>query len=227
MDAWFQRWYVTSGELKASYDANSGVLSGKFLKTGEIRFVHAENRFSGTFEPGEGRAKVNLVFEKAVRRDVYEAAANNPPQRLRAKPESRIVLLYIGAEDCPYCKAWERDRLQGGLLTNMPEFKKIEFLTSKRLTLHQKAREADLPKGTEQYYPMLEKNYSKALTLSPSFVVLVNDQVRMSSPADSWIRRFIPRFARPSAKRKENDEKDHAAAGAPGLAEGAQRLVTV
>ena len=61
----------------------------------------------------------------------------------------------------------------------MPEFKKIEFLTAKRLYLKQALRQAELPKDMEKYYPLLEKKVPRVLKISPSFVLMVDDEIRM------------------------------------------------
>jgi hypothetical protein len=63
----------------------------------------------------------------------------------------------------------------------MPEFKHVDFVTSKRYTLKSRLKKGDLPDNVAYLYDKLdaEKSYASMLTIVPSFAVLVDDQVRV------------------------------------------------
>jgi hypothetical protein len=123
------------------------------------------------------------VFDKVLRREVYEARAKFPPAKMRARASSVIRLLYLSTEDCPDCRRWERDHLQGGRLTEMPEFKQVDFVTAKRYAAKDRLIKGDLPDKVAYLFDTFEANkgYAPILVKVPAFVLLVDDQVRVWS----------------------------------------------
>jgi len=114
---------------------------------------------------------------------VYEARAKHPPANMRAKASSVIRLLYLGAEHCADCRKWERDHLKGGRLTEMPEFKHIDFVTAKRYAAKDRLTKGDLPDKVAHLFDKFDanKNYAPILLKVPAFVLLVDDRVRVWS----------------------------------------------
>lgn len=182
ISAWAQIAYRRQGEFEAAYDPKARVLTGNSNSLGNIRLSLEGQNLAGTAEAG-ATTPTKLVFEKVPRREVFEVRAKNPPARMRAKPASVVRLVYLGAEDCPNCRKWERDHLQSGRLTSMPEFAQIEFVAAKRHSLKNRLKKSDLPDHIAHLFDKFEadKGYTRMLTIVPSFALLVDDQVRIST----------------------------------------------
>ncbi|MBI3915796.1 MAG: hypothetical protein HY322_02165 [Betaproteobacteria bacterium] len=141
------------------------------------------SRLVGTMQAKPDAAPARLVFDKVLRREVYEARAKHPPANMRAKASSMIRLLYLSTEDCADCRKWERDHLQGGRLTEMPEFKHIEFVTATRYAAKDRLTKGDLPDKVAHLFDKFDanRNYAPILLKAPAFVLLVDDRVRVWS----------------------------------------------
>ena len=183
--AWAQHSYRNNGKFEALFDAKTRVLSGSSVSLGKFSLSLEGQKLVGSGRAETGTtAPVTLAFDKVLQREVSEIRAQYPPARMRAKAASVIRLLYLSAEDCPYCRKWERDHLQSGKLTGMPEFKQIEFLTAKRPSLKARLKKSDLPGNVPHLFDKFEsdKGYAPLMTVVPSFVLLVDDEIRVWRP---------------------------------------------
>jgi len=180
VSAWAQLAYRRQGEFEATYDPTTRVLTGNSNSLGNIQLSLEGQNLAGAAEAGAATS-TRLVLEKVLRREVYEVRAKNPPARMRAKPSSVVRLVYLSAEDCPNCRKWERDHLQDGRLTSMPEFKQVDFVTAKRTSLKNRLKKSDLPDNVAHLFDKFEtdKSYTRMLTMVPSFALLVDDQIRI------------------------------------------------
>jgi hypothetical protein len=180
ISAWAQIAYRSQGEFEATYDPATRVLTGNSNSLGNIRLSLQGQNLAGTAEQG-ATAPAKLEFENVLRREVFEVRAKNPPAKMRAKASSVVRLVYLSADDCSDCRKWERDHLQDGRLTNMPEFRQIEFVTANRNSHKSRLRKGDLPDSVAHLFDKFEaeKGYARILTTVPSFALLVDDQVRM------------------------------------------------
>jgi len=183
ISAWAQLAYRNQGAFEATYDPKARVLTGSSVSLGTFRLSLEGTRLAGTMQAKPDAAPARLVFDKVLRREVYEARAKHPPANMRAKASSVIRLLYLGAEHCADCRKWERDHLKGGRLTEMPEFKHIDFVTAKRYAAKDRLTKGDLPDKVAHLFDKFDanKNYAPILLKVPAFVLLVDDRVRVWS----------------------------------------------
>jgi hypothetical protein len=183
ISAWSHLAYGNQGDFQASYDPALRQLTGRSASLGEFRLSHDGARFAGTIRM-DSKSPAEVAFDRVLRREVFEARAANPPARMRAGPASTIRLVYLAAAGCGQCRSWELDHLQGARLTGMPEFKDIEFITSRRAAAKERLRKSDLPPAIAHLYDRFEKDkaYAKLLEVVPSFMLLVDDHVRIWLP---------------------------------------------
>ena len=182
--AWAQLAYGNQGDFVAHYDSKTRTLTGKVVSLGDFRLSAAGARLVGTMHPAAtGPEPVAVAFDKVPRKEVFETRARHPTAKTRANASSVIRLLYLSATDCGFCRQWERDHLAGGRLTGMPEFKHVDFVTSKRFALKDRLKKDDLPKNVAYLFDKFEteKAYDRLMKTTPAFVLLVDDQVRIWS----------------------------------------------
>lgn len=181
ISAWASHIYRNEGRFDASYDTRTQMLSGDSASLGEIRLSLEGEKFTGTTRAEPGAAPANVVFEKVSQRAIAELRAQHPPSKMRAKPSSVIKLVYLDAADCYECRNWERDHIQSGVLANMPEYKHVDFITAQRRTRKSPLTKGDLPESVAHLYSRFEgsKSYALALTRVPTFLLLVDDEIRV------------------------------------------------
>ena len=157
------------------------MLTGSSVSLGTFRLSAEGTRLAGTMQAKPDATPADLVFEKVLQRVVSEVRAKYPPAKMRAKASSVIRLLYLSAEECSECQKWERDHIQGRRLTDMAEFKQVDFVTVKRFARKERLKKSDLPGNIAHLFDKFEasKGYAPLLTSVPAFVLLVDDEVRM------------------------------------------------
>ena len=177
ISAWSRSVFRGSGSLQMSFDPRAGTLTGSGAPLLNAKLAVGDGRLSGTAQFGD------ITFTKVARREVYDAIANHPRPKTKADAQSVIRLLYIGASDCAACVQWEREHIENGLLTKMPEYPAIELVKSRRYSLRSKLQKDDLPASVQSIYETLEKDkgMSQLLSHAPSFALLVNDTIRVWS----------------------------------------------
>ncbi len=89
------------------------------------------------------------------------------------KPDSRIEIVYIHANDCPYCRSW-RYTLNGGWkrFSQKPEAKYVNLITVDKGFLRYPLKENDYPEGYRHLYK-IAPNFGKGV---PAWWVLVDGQ---------------------------------------------------
>ncbi len=191
ISAWGEQQYKLAGNFDGVFDSKSGAMTFDVPTVGKLRLVAKPDQL--ILKSG---ASPDLVFDKVPRREAIETKAKFAPVNLRAKESSAIRLVYISASDCAPCRAWERDHLDGGNLLKKPEFRDVEVVTAKRLSLKNRLRKGDLPEKIAHIYDKWDsqRDYERLLTRTPAFVVLINDEIRTWSTGqflDSPIYPFL------------------------------------
>lgn len=99
-----------------------------------------------------------------------------------------IAVLYLGARDCPYCRAWEAQ--QRPAFADSALAQRVHLLESVRASFREPARAADLPAGLVLDTAALPRP-------TPAFVLLVDGQaVATVIGGNGWSERLLPALER-------------------------------
>lgn len=145
-----------------------------------VLHTDASGALSGEFTTAKGKP-VSMRFEKTQLASVHQWLAENPRPDLRARKDSVIELLYLSADNCGYCRAWEKEYLLDGRLKNSPEWGQFRFTEVKRMSFNAPVRAEDMPPHLQPVIEQYLKGRTRALTGSPWFVVVVNGKMRINS----------------------------------------------
>lgn len=134
----------------------------------------------GELRGGAGRhdgAPLVLRFSRVSLPEIHRFAAENPLPQARARRGSKIELVYIGADDCSMCRAWEAANLGQGKLENSAEWKHLHFTRVKLATLSTAFRVEHAP---HRLQPVFSEMLDGGVRIQgiPSFVLLVDDNLR-------------------------------------------------
>jgi hypothetical protein len=137
----------------------------------------AGGRLRGAAKRPDGAASA-LHFSRASLPEVHRFVAEQPPPRARARRGSRIELVYIGADDCSLCRAWEAAYLGRGKLAGSAEWKHLHFTTVKLATLSTAFRVEHAPRRLQ---PVFSEMLDSGVRIHgvPSFVLLVDGGLRV------------------------------------------------
>lgn len=113
-----------------------------------------------------------------------------------ATPGSKVIVVYLGADDCGYCGRWE-----GAAFSEMQkseEAKWIDFRSIKRLTFRTNPPERDLPDDLKWIYPDI-----RSQSRTPSFVVIDGGKIILkTSGTDGWKNKAWPLVRKLVAAKK-------------------------
>jgi len=137
----------------------------------------AAGRLQGTQKHRDGTVS-QLSFSAASLAQFHRFVAENPRPQARAGHGARIELVYIGADDCAMCRAWEAGHLgPRGKLESWAEWQRLRFTVVKLATLKAAFRVEDVP---ERLRPVFQAMIADGPRIQgvPAFVLLVNDALR-------------------------------------------------
>jgi hypothetical protein len=137
--------------------------------------AHGELRGATDWAGGDAPA---LRFWRVSLPEIHRFAAENPLPETRARRCSKIELLYIGADDCSLCRAWEAAYLGRGKLAGSAEWKHLRFTTVKLATLSTAFRVEHAP---QRLRPVFGEMLDSGVRVHgvPSFVLLVDGGLRV------------------------------------------------
>ncbi len=126
---------------------------------------------------GELRGPAGARFTRTAITDIHRYAAENPLPQLRARSGSKIELVYIGANDCSMCHAWEAAFLGRGKLESSADWKHMQFTQVKLVTLNTAFRVDHAP---QRLQPIFRDMLDSGVHIQgvPSFVLLVDEKLR-------------------------------------------------
>ena len=131
--------------------------------------------FEGTYAaPNQKPAELKLV--KSTLAEIHGWLARNPDKdSLKAKPNSVIEFVYISALDCTWCRAWESEYLHGpAKLAKSEMWPSIKFTEQKRASLRTRENPENFPEHLKPVMRELAKSSRRLMSVSPSYVVLVD-----------------------------------------------------
>jgi hypothetical protein len=105
-------------------------------------------------------------------------------------PESpaRVTLVYVGAEDCPPCLAWQRS--EGAAFQNSADFNRLSYREVKSPSLFDVLN--------DEFWPADLRGYRKAIGREagvPLWLVVADDKVVMQQfGAAQWTKAVLPRI---------------------------------
>ena len=112
-----------------------------------------------------------------------------------------IAVVYLGANDCPYCRHWEA-RAKGELMDELrasPAGKAVRYYEVKGETLRQPI--------VERHYPEELKWLARSLGPSrgvPRFILVVNGEIAWSAfGTDGYEKVFLPALRQAMARRND------------------------
>lgn len=135
--------------------------------------------FEGNFAtPNQKPAELKLV--KSTLAEIHGWLARNPDREsLKAKPNSVIELVYISALDCTWCRAWESEYIHGpAKLAKSEIWPNIKFTEQKRASLKTRENPENFPEHLKPVMRDLAKSSRRLMSISPSYVVLVDGAPR-------------------------------------------------
>lgn len=125
--------------------------------------------------PGGGAPAVR--FSRVSLPEIHRFAAENPLPQVRARRGSKIELVYIGADDCSLCHAWEAAYLGQGKLEGSAEWKHLHFSKVKLATLSIAFRVEHAPQRLQPVFSEMLDNGIRVQGV-PSFVLLIDGKLR-------------------------------------------------
>lgn len=161
----------------------------------------AANRLQGTERHPDGRVS-KLRFSRASLPQFHRFIAENPQPGARAGRGARIELVYVGADDCPQCHAWEAAHLgRRGKLESSAEWKHLRFTMVKLATFKAAFRVEDAP---ERLRPVFHAMMADGVRIQgvPSFVLLVNDALRAHALGSAAFDTLIDPALRAAVREK-------------------------
>lgn len=125
-----------------------------------------------------GGAAPALRFSRVSLTEIHRFAAENPLPEARARGASKIELVYIGADDCSLCRAWEAAYLGRGKLEGSAEWKHLQFTKVRLATLSTAFRVEHAP---QRLQPVFGEMLDSGVRIHgvPSFVLLVDGRLRV------------------------------------------------
>lgn len=106
------------------------------------------------------------------------------PASVAAKPE--VTLLYVGAEDCAPCRAWQRG--EGASFRSATEFSGIKYREVKSPSLLDVLRDEHWPDDLRAYRDRIGRNAGVPLWL----VIADEEVVNQSFGASQWHSAVLP-----------------------------------
>ena len=136
----------------------------------------ADGRLRGATVRPDGTAPA-MRFSRVSLPEIHRFAAENPLPQARARRGSKIELVYIGADDCSLCHAWEAAYLGQGKLEGSAEWKHLHFTTVKLATLSTAFRVEHAP---QRLQPVFSEMLDGGVRIHgvPSFVLLIDGKLR-------------------------------------------------
>jgi hypothetical protein len=150
----------------------------------------------GTLQTAEG-----LRFSRSSLEQIQRFVALNPAPQARARRESVIELVYIGANDCTLCRAWEAAYLKQGKLAGSNDWPHLRFTEVKLATLRAPFKRDDLP---ERLRPRFDALIADGMRLHgvPAFVLLVDDTYRAQALGPEAFESFVYPALRAAVQEK-------------------------
>lgn len=136
----------------------------------------ADGRLRGATVWPDGTAPA-MRFSRVSLPEIHRFVAENPLPQARARRGSKIELVYIGADDCSLCRAWEAAYLGQGKLEGSAEWKHLHFTKVKLATLSTAFRVEHAP---QRLQPVFSEMLNGGVRIQgiPSFVLLIDDRLR-------------------------------------------------
>jgi hypothetical protein len=131
--------------------------------------------FEGTYTaPNQKPAELKLA--KSSLAEIHGWLARNPDKEsLKAKPNSVIEFVYISSLDCTWCRAWESEYLHGpAKLAKSDLWPSIKFTEQRRASLRTRENPENFPEHLKPVMRELAKSSRRLMSISPSYVVLVD-----------------------------------------------------
>jgi hypothetical protein len=124
-----------------------------------------------------GRGAPGSRFSRVSLPEIHRFAAENPLPEARARRGSEIELVYIGADDCSLCRAWEAGYLGQGKLDGSAEWKHLRFTEVKLPSLRTAFGVEHAP---QRLQPLFGRMLDSGVRIYgvPSFVLLVEGRLR-------------------------------------------------
>lgn len=99
-----------------------------------------------------------------------------------------ITLLYVGADDCAPCRAWQRG--DGAAFRSSPEFTRVTYREIKAKALFDVLRDEHWPDDLKSYRDRLERRAGVPLWL----IVLDGQIVEQEFGASQWRQAVLPKL---------------------------------
>jgi len=108
----------------------------------------------------------------------------------QARPPSRaasLLLIYVGAEDCAPCRAWQRG--DGAAFQNSADFARLVYREIKSPLLRDVLKDANWPEDIRSY-----RNHLKQGDGVPLWLIVSDDNVAQIFGAAAWRSKILPKI---------------------------------
>jgi hypothetical protein len=172
-----------------------------------VSLTHAAaGLLQGTQRHPDGTVSM-LRFSRASLAQFHRFIAENPRPEARAGRGARIELVYIGADDCSQCRAWEAAHLgRQGKLESSAEWQHLRFTTVKLATLKAAFRVEDAPERLQPVFHAMMADGTRVQGV-PTFVLLVNDTLRAHALGSAAFETLIDAALRAAVREKRAAER--------------------
>jgi len=142
---------------------------------------------SVTLDRGHRRARFALFCLGILSAFAMIVAALLVARTRPPTPTANLLLVYVGAEDCAPCRAWQRG--DGASFRNSADFARLTYREVKPPHLRDVLKDENWPEDIRGYRDYLKRSDGVPLWL----VILDKDVVMQRFSASAWRRKVLPR----------------------------------
>lgn len=149
----------------------------------------------------QSRGRQGPRFARSSLAEIQRFVALHPAPEARARRDSVIELVYVGANDCGLCRAWEAGYLRQGRLSGSPAWKHLRFTEVKLPTLRAPFERDHLPERLRARFDALAGEGLRIQGV-PAFVLLVDGALRAQALGADEFESFVHVALRAAVREK-------------------------
>ena len=119
---------------------------------------------------------------------IFTIAAAHGPLASGSAKRADVTVLYIGADDCPPCRAWQKG--EGAAFRESPEFSRLTYREVKSPTLFDVLNDENWPDDLRHYRDRIELGSGVPMWL----VIADNDVVSRGFGITQWREAILPKL---------------------------------
>jgi hypothetical protein len=119
---------------------------------------------------------------------IFTIAAAHAPLASGPAERADVTVLYVGADDCPPCRAWQEG--EGAAFRELPEFSRLTYREVKSPTLFDVLNDENWPDDLRRYRNRIERGAGVPMWL----VIVGNETVSRGYGPTQWRQAILPKI---------------------------------